>query len=525
MAKKIEIIQLNTESELIKEYKKYLKQIKILLLFLGFFLLITGSILHIFFINKTKIFFINLPLFIQFLMVLIVFFAILILSLVLFLPKKLSVLLENSDREFRSLINSLDLLIIELKPFLDNISDHPSSKEIKETIAVHKYFVDYILENKYDYPLIISFTKYFINIQEVVLGEILKEKNAEIKLLKSLFEKLKPFFSSNAIFKIFPMWHNIIEDKMDNNISKLSLGIESLQKMQDQFNIEISNIESKLKNLDNLVKNITTDNTANMENFFESFNKIIEKIYKDYENLQLNFNLISQNIETIDDLSKDISVIAFNIEIEASKMRESKVFTVLAKEVINFSNQLSEYYSTINNIILDIKKFLSSTNYNEEYIKKNVYSYLDKIELLCGEYDKAFNDLRLLNQQLIMQNKENQKIFLADVNDNLQTLQKLAICLEELEHRNKFFNSIIKTTQNDLENIFQIANINIEKEEKDFNQSLLENLKKMITTKDEIEFLKEVYKQILNKEFKENEVELENKYQNKDGKDEGIIIF
>jgi len=357
---------------------------------------------------------------------------------------------------------------------------------------------------------------------------LLKEKNDEIDYLKSLIGRLRPFKYSDIILKIFPDWHYIIEEKMDQNISKLSLGIESLQKMQNQFNIEINNIESKLKNLDTLVKNITVNNTSNMENFFESFSKIIEKIYKDYEALQSNFNLISQTIETIDELSKDISVIAFNIEIEASKMKESKVFTVLAKEVRNFSNQLSEYYSSINNTISEIKKFLSSTNYNEEYMKKNIYNYLDKIEILCGEYDKAFIEVRELNQQLIIQNKENQKIFLKDVNENLQTLQKLAICLEELEHRNKFTNSIIQKAQDSISDIFQIAdlsNANENKNKKNYNRTMLDELRKKITTKDETDFLKKIHKDILEEDISENQIELENKYKDIDGKDEEIIIF
>lgn len=529
MGKKVEVLTIGSESELSKSYKKYLLIVKFSLVMLFVILISMGALLHIYFIKYSSI---NLKSLLKNLPIL--YFIIMIFSFILFIgitillihaPKKLTISFSNSEKEFNSLINAMNLLIISLKPVIDNLSNQPFSKEIKETLIIHKNFLDYILDKKFDYPMILNFTKYFINIQSLILSEIIREKERISNNYDIITKDLQQFYASNIPIKIFPKWKKMIEDVMQENISKLTLGIESLQKMQNHFNDEINVIESKLNNLDDLVKNITKDNTANMENFFSSFNKVNEKIYKDYNTLQSSFASISKTIETIDELSKDISVLAFNIEIEAAKMKESKAFTVLAKEVRNFSNQLSQYYSSINQTIGDINKFLSTTNYDENFIEKNISNYLDQIEFLCGEYDRAFNEIRELNQQLIHQNKENQKIFHEDVDSNLQVLQKLAICLEELEHRNTFTYSIFDKLSNTISDILNLDNsYNNEFEKNQKKQALLE-FKKLITTKDEIDFFKNIYEDIVKEKFIEENLEISNKYVSENGKDEGIIIF
>jgi len=527
LAKKLEIIYKKNVSKRFKDFRGYLKSSRLFTLAFVIFVL-----LYIFFINfyllfNSKIRLNNIPLISIIFLILFLLFTICFVYLSYFYSKKINKIFKNNDKKLVSLVNSIDLLIYELKPYLGNLCDSMIPNEVKKAISIHIYFLNFLITNKDDYNTIIDFITYFYDILFLIIDQLFKEKNDEINNIKSFLTKFTPSFFSDIILKLFPDWHNIIENNINKEISSLSLGIESLQNLQTQFNKEINDIEKKLNGLDVVIKKIATDNTDNFKIFFESFNKIIKKIYNDYELVQSNFNQINKAIETINELSKDISVIAFNIEIEASKVKDSKVFTVLAREVRNFSNQLSEYYLSINNRISDMNKFLSTNNYNEQYIKKNLFSFLDKIELLISEYDKMFLEIRQLNNQLIYQNKENQKLFLMDINENLKNIQKLAIYLEELEHRNKFANSLFEKMNSSISDLFQnlqISNID-NNERKEFYKKYLNDISNLITTKDEINFLKKAYKELLNEEYLKKDIELENKYKSKDGKDEGIIIF
>lgn len=523
--KNIEIIRINQGSGLNQFISKYNKRVLVIFVFLFILIFSIGIYLHYYFIKKEKLTINNIPHVLIFLMVIIVisfFFAFYHFMKNLKNFKNYSI---KSESEYNSIITSIDLLILSIKPIISALNEKIISKEIKETIFIHKSFLDYILETKEDYSLFLSFTRYFIDLQLVILNYLTEQNSINENKTTFTRDKISEIFDRNFILEILPLWKEMIEEKMHSELSKLSLGIESLQKMENQFNTEINEIEQKLTRLDNVVKNITEDNTKNIEVFFNSFKKQNEKVYNDYQLLKNKFSSISKILLTIDELSKDISIIAFNIEIEASKSKESKAFSVLAKEVRNFSNQLNEYYSSINETIEEINNFLVKSNYNEEYIEENILSHLNKIKELFDEYDKSFIEIRALNQKLIAQNKENQKIFLKDVDDNLKVLQNLSIKLEQLDHRNRTFEFILNKYNNNISDIMK----NNDWENKDIEikniKQLLEFIKSIITGKEEFEFVKKLFKEYLNENIEENEPIIKNKYKGSSEKDEGIIIF
>ncbi|MFN3412234.1 MAG: hypothetical protein ACK4YF_08755, partial [Exilispira sp.] len=182
-------------------------------------------------------------------------------------------------------------------------------------------------------------------------------------------------------------------------------------------------------------------------------------------------------------------------------------------------------YSSIFNIINDMKKVLNNSDFDENKLKEKTKSYFDTISLFIKEYNQVLNDIKNLSQNLINQTKENQKLFIDDINQNLNIIQKFAISLEHLDHRNKIYNSIIDKTSSEILKIFNIIEHPLTGEDKNQIKIFFEELRKIITTKEEIEFLKKIYREILNENFVEKEIEFENKYKSKDGKDEGIIIF
>ncbi|MFN3412313.1 MAG: hypothetical protein ACK4YF_09165, partial [Exilispira sp.] len=168
------------------------------------------------------------------------------------LLNKLYRILNNFINEFSSIVKNKIHFIINHTIFGKNlITDKISnefSKALKEEIGIlstdkESFNIDNISE---------CFTN--INLLEALFNIIMKELIEKDKLLTEKdniinqfifsLESLKPIYYSNVLLKIFPYWQDIIENKINSNISRLSIGIESFKKLSLEFDSKIENIES-----------------------------------------------------------------------------------------------------------------------------------------------------------------------------------------------------------------------------------------------------------------------------------------
>jgi K+/H+ antiporter YhaU regulatory subunit KhtT len=301
--------------------------------------------------------------------------------------------------------------------------------------------------------------------------------------------------------------------------------INSYSKKSDQM---IKNINKELNSINLRINSLKGKEEKDITGFFNRINKQQKEFIEQFEFILEKSTDISEKFELIEELSSKISLIAFNIEIQASKTQYNKVFSVLAKEVRDFSDQMHKYYKSMALSFFELNDFIKKNGENITNFQKEV---IDKIQLandVFSKYDESMINIQQILSKLISESENQKSQFLSKTNENFSTMQSLAINLEQMQHRNSTIYYFLNLYKKNIGSMLSLNNDHILQDEKILIEEILRYIESIITTSEERLFVNRLYKEYLNKEIKQEDIHIENKVRKTEKGSEdsdSVIIF
>lgn len=382
--------------------------------------------------------------------------------------------------DFKNEINSkLDQLIYNID------FGYTNSKKLIENLHSNTYSIS-------DIKKII-----FEIIDETINLFYLKERDSKLGKIKNFF---CPLCFSTEIFLEFG---NYLQDTIRNNASNVINTLDKIKKEQDSsYNILLDILNDFIKKVEK-GKLSQLKNKENLDSFFSRVQKSQSDIsftINNYFNEFKNIDIISQEIE---DISEKIRMITFNLSIEASKS-ENRAFRVISKELQNLSLKTQNF---VKNIISNTKKSIKNIESEREKRIKDLNELEDVIQnarILNQEFEDLMKGIYTIAEKLnttvniFIEDKKN--IF--SIFNNIQTVQ---IDSEIIEHFLKFIGDIFNSKIDFLHESIggKLGACDDIPYKKEIIKNTFKKVEEYVTTKQEKEILKILYKKYLNLEIEE----------------------
>lgn len=216
--------------------------------------------------------------------------------------------------------------------------------------------------------------------------------------------------------------------------------------------------------------------------------------YKDYNNLNSNFNKYSENLEINKEELFDINKEFENVKLKISPLKEelNNITNVIEKDSAELDriNNKKNDITNKKNVLIERNKFIRLNNEQSLKLKQEYIDNLEKINLEISEQEKKFSEKNsILKNYIDDKNKVKNELSKSKelLNSKVQILDKFFLEKEEIENKisdletEKRANEIITDSikKKIEENTEEVTKLNIEKEniEKKLseNNSLLES--------------------------------------------------
>lgn len=403
--------------------------------------------------------------------------------------------------------NEIDNLMISLSNNLKKIDDVEKIEGNIEILNenIHTYLVDTL-------TIIESFI-------EKITEKPVDEYKKTIQLISN---NVCPICYTNTILN---EWQLHIKSGCITHISTILDSLERIKTTQESHAMANSNLISNFIAKEELTKKVSSQQIEADKNFFSRIDFIKNDFLNSVTRYFEEFNKIHKVTKEIEEISESIRMIALNLSIEASKTH-NKAFIVIAKELQNLSLETQNFTK---NIVSEIENSIKNLE-NEKEVKikeaNELSSMLDMSKSLNADFQNILNEIfdifKNITDQIEKEDQENRKNILKIFSD----IQTLNIQIEILEHFFSIMNSKINEKIDSLHRTIggkkgACDNIEFKYE---IMQKTFEEIEKIITTKDEINFfnnLKEKVFGIKEKIVIDDKININNE----EKKIENVIIF
>ncbi|MEJ5285100.1 MAG: methyl-accepting chemotaxis protein [Brevinematales bacterium] len=402
--------------------------------------------------------------------------------------------------------NSYENLILKFKSEINPIMKQFADEYGIETI---KKFEQYIEE-------INTSSQFISNVKEIVIEGIkqlselyIGEKKEKLTIIKN---HLCPKCFANEVIVEF---ENYSKDNIKKNMTDVISLLEHIKSEQNKSYHRILQIITDFTKGIESGKVVGLQNNENLSYVFSKTQQLQLDIAETINNYYDEFKKIDIACKEIEEISEKIRMITLNLSIEASKS-QNKAFNVIAHELQKLSFKTQDF---VKNIMSNIKKSIANIELQKENKLneiKEVNEQIEKARLINEEFERTlkgiYETVDKLSDTVNLFIEDKKNIF--SVFENMQNIQ---IGTEIIEHFFKLINETI------LHNTDQVHEILGGKKgacddpdlKKYIVQNTLDKLKKIITTEEERELVKLLYKKYLDVDLSEDTNKPE----------EGIILF
>ena len=363
---------------------------------------------------------------------------------------------------------------------------------------------------------------------KLIVDKIFIEIEGEKNRLDNLNKDFDEFKLMEKFLEIYDKWFDLIEGSLSEKVKILNDRVDYVNSYSKKSDQMIKNINKELNAINSKINSLKGKEEKDITGFFNRINKQQRDFIEQFRLILEKSSDISEKFELIEELSSKISLIAFNIEIQASKTQYNKVFSVLAKEVRDFSDQMHKYYKGMSVSFVELNDFIKK---NEENIANFQKEVIDKIQMandVFSKYDESMINIQQILLKLINESENQKHQFISKTNENFSTMQSLAINLEQMQHRSSTIIYFLNIYKQKIHNLLSLNNDNILKDEKILIEEILRYIESIITTSEERLFVNKLYKEYLNKEIKLEDIHIENKARKAEKGSEdsdSVIIF
>lgn len=251
----------------------------------------------------------------------------------------------------------------------------------------------------------------------------------------------------------------------------------------------------------------------NFAEFSETYSRVITDYAKKaglikssfFEDIESSSNRIEETFAKfgkVVEITERIKMISLNMSIEASKVRGSEAFYLLARELRKLAADTEE---TLSGITMIIQTTIESMRASKEKQTKDFLvmdETIQQFEKTLDDYKSTSTKLAEFIQKAINQIDVNQMSQRAILLDFFKSLQRIAIVKEEFEHRIQFDSLMLEKTNEVIEQLVRKDKI-CGGFSCEGRRQLLDKLAAIANTDEERKFVNELYKKLLNEDREE----------------------
>ncbi|HPP05216.1 MAG TPA: hypothetical protein PK351_10380 [Spirochaetota bacterium] len=310
-------------------------------------------------------------------------------------------------------------------------------------------------------------------------------------------------------------WKEHFEKIFDKMLNQNLIQLEIIKKINEDDLIIINDILENFKTQHEKSSLYSIKYREGLPAFFNKVDDVKNVFIDSLTKYAKNFEKISNITENINSISEKIRMISLNLSIEASKS-SNKSFMIIGKELQKLSLDTQQFIKKMK------EEFNSSFKQLEELKEENTLkiedlnNFIDIYKNLAIEYDTNIKEIEISLNKFIdnvkTSNEENRNLIFSIFYD----IQRVSIIKEQVDHKDKFLS-------NGLEEILNYYTILLQKEDllnitedkkREIYKNLLDKIRSFVSTKEERNYLNELYKKYLDIEIDDGEF-----------KDKDIIIF
>ncbi|MCX7786840.1 MAG: hypothetical protein N2442_03975 [Spirochaetes bacterium] len=355
---------------------------------------------------------------------------------------------------------------------------------------------------------------------EAVIRELVTQtKYLEVRVQKdsSLEQELQSLCSIHLPLEVTDKWKNIASERWDAVSNDTLDSLSQIKEMEDSNVRFVQEVITQFQRQQNSYEIYTESYQESLKQYFSKVEGIRAAYERDLDTSTQEVQNAFAQFQQINDIVGRIKLISLNMSIEASKVKGSGAFGLLARELRRLAEFTEE---TLKRISQRIQTTLEEVERNKEkQIQEfsTIIGIVDHFKEISSQYDKTTIELTEYIHRAIHQIELNQKKERDMLMKFFQNLQNIAIYKEELTH-------VIHYQKNFLERVDRIVQ-QIVREHKicrgeacPDRREALELLASLVTTDEERRFINALYKEYLGIDREETHGRLSESQ-------EGVVLF
>ena len=312
-------------------------------------------------------------------------------------------------------------------------------------------------------------------------------------------------------------WKSVIEGEWE----KLSIDtLESLSKIKEMQNSSSQFIEEVMKQFQihhNSYETYTETYQSSLEQYFNKVEEIRGSYVHDLDTSSEQIRASFAQFDKIVDITERIKLISLNMSIEASKVKGTTAFGLLAREL----RRLAEHTeSTVKGITEGIQNTLAEVEANKERQMQEfsrMVEIIDHFKGISKKYDTHTEELTNYIHKAIYQIESNQQHEKTILMQFFKNLQQIAIRKEEMHHLFQYLEEYLKRTDSLVQQIVR-GNRLCRGVGCPDRKEALDLLASIVSTDGERQMVNRLYRELLG-------VEREPTHGTADHEKEGVILF
>ncbi|HOV38664.1 MAG TPA: hypothetical protein PLG79_08080 [Spirochaetales bacterium] len=342
-------------------------------------------------------------------------------------------------------------------------------------------------------------------------------KETQSEELAAVLEQLRSLCSIHLPIDITSDWSSRIEKSWDSLSTETLESLSHIKDMQDSSSRFIEEMVKQFQIQQDSHKTYAETYQNSLKQYFDRVEGICSYYIRDLDSTTVQISNTFSLFNQIADIVERIKLISLNMSIEASKVKGTGAFSLLARELRRLAEHTEE---SIKNITQRIEGTLREVEASKE---KQIHEFGDMMGIIehfkeiSLQYDETTATLTQYIQKAITQIEDNQQQEKTILMQFFKNMQDIAIQKEELNHIILYQHSFLRRANEIVQHFVRDTQI-CRGEACPDREEALKQLAALITTNTERIFLKELYRSLLGRELEESREPMH-------ATDEGIVLF
>jgi len=335
------------------------------------------------------------------------------------------------------------------------------------------------------------------------MGSLLEHLSTQAKRLKDLEQKatslekeLQSLCSIHLPLEVTDKWKDVASERWDS-VSKDTLeSLGQIKGMEDSNVRFVQEVITQFQRQQNSYENYTESYQESLKQYFSKVEGIRDAYERDVDASTQEVQNAFAQFQQITDIVGRIKLISLNMSIEASKVKGSGAFGLLARELRRLAEHTEETLKRISQRIQTTLEELEKSKEKQIHEFATIIGVVDHFKEISSQYDKTTIELTEYIHRAIHQIESNQEKERGMLMRFFQNLQNIAIYKEELTHVINYQKTFLERVNGIVQRVVRDLQV-CRGEACPDRREALEILASMVTTDEERRFINALYKEYL----------------------------